>query len=101
MEQTVAVWFRGSLALYKISGGSKGVFNAELIKFNGPSEGSPPREFPLYKEGRHWADDDTNQDLLDELGKAIEIQVYGAEQISNPRRSSDGRGSDQERPRWQ
>lgn len=89
MEQTVAVWYRGSLALYKISGGGEGIFNAELVKFNGPCEASPPQEFPLHKEGRHWADDDTNQDLLDELGKAIEIQVFGVGQASNPRRSSD------------
>ena len=90
MEQQVAVWYRGSLALYKISGGDNGVFNAELIKYNGPAEGGPPREFPLHKEGRHWIDDDTNQDLLDDLGKAIEIQTY-PEQISNPRRYDSGR----------
>jgi hypothetical protein len=94
MEQTVAVWYREFLALYKISGGRDGIFNAELIQFNGPSEASPPQEFPLHKDGRHWTDDDTNQDLLDELGKAIEIQVTGVTQISNPRRSSDyGRSS--------
>jgi hypothetical protein len=91
MEKTVAVWFKGSLALYKVSGGNEGTFNAELIKFNGPSEGGPPKEFPLHKEGRHWIDDDVNQDLLDELGKAIEIQVFGTEQISNPRTYNSGR----------
>jgi hypothetical protein len=85
MEKTVAVWFKGSLALYKISGGNEGIFNAELVKFDGPSETGPPREFLLHKEGRHWIDDDTNQDLLDELGKAIEIQVFGTEQIPNQR----------------
>ena len=50
MEKTVAVWFKGSLALYKVSGGNEGTFNAELIKFNGPSESGPPKEFPLHKE---------------------------------------------------
>lgn len=91
MDKTVAVWFRGSLALYKISGGNNGIFNAELIKFNGPSEGGPPKEFPLSKEGRHWVDDDTNQDLLDELGKAIEIQAFGTEHVSGPQRRFRGR----------
>jgi hypothetical protein len=91
MEKTVAAWFKGCLALYKISGGNEGTFNAELIKFDGPSEAGPPREFPLHKEGRHWIDDETNQELLDELGKAIEIQVFGTEQISNPRRYDSGR----------
>jgi hypothetical protein len=99
MEKTVAVWFKGFLAHYKISGGRDGVFTAELLKYNGAIETSPPNEFPLHKEGRHWIDDDTNQDLLDELGKAIEIQVYGAEQISNPRRRSDHGMGDHGRPR--
>jgi hypothetical protein len=85
------VWYKGNLALYKISGGKEGVFNAELIKFDGPSEGGPPREFPLHKQGRHWMDDDTNQDLLDELGKAIEIQTINPMQISNIRRRDEGR----------
>jgi hypothetical protein len=80
MEKTVAVWYKGSLALYKVSGGNEGTFNAELVKFDGPSDGGPPREFSLHKEGRHWQDD-----LLDELGKAIEIQVFGTEQGGNPR----------------
>jgi hypothetical protein len=92
MEKTVAVWYKGSLAQYKISsGGSNGFFNAELIRFDGSAEGSPPREFALHKEGRHWTDDDTSQDLLDDLGKAIEIQLYGSEQSSNPRRYDNGR----------
>jgi len=30
-------------------------------------------------------------DLLDEIGKAIEIQLYGIEQASNPRRYDQGR----------
>lgn len=89
MEKTVAVWFKGCLAFYKISGGREGIFTAELMRFNGPDEYGPPQSFPLHKEGRHWIDDNTNQDLLDELGKAIEIQVFGYEQISIPRRSSD------------
>ena len=91
MEQTVSVWYKGYLAQYKVSGGRDGIFNAELVRYDGFSEGSPPREFPLHKEGRHWSDDDTNQDLLDELGTAIEIQLYGIDQISNPGRYDHGR----------
>jgi hypothetical protein len=91
MEKTVAAWYKGSLALYKVSGGNEGVFNAELVKFDGPSEAGPPKEFSLHKEGRHWQDDDINQDLLDELGKAIEIQVFGTEQSGNPRNYHSGR----------
>ena len=85
MEQTVAVWYKGFLAQYKVTGGRDGIFNAELLRYDGFHEGGPPREFPLHKDGRHWSDDDTNQDLLDELGKAIEIQLYGTEQTTNPR----------------
>jgi len=91
MEQNVAVWFKGALAIYKISGGDDGVFNAELVKYDGALETSPPKEFPLYKEGRHWSDDDTNQDLLDDLGKAIEIKNITPDQVSNPRIYNSGR----------
>jgi hypothetical protein len=35
MEQAVAVWYKGSLAQYKVSGGRDGVFNAELIRYDG------------------------------------------------------------------
>ena len=90
-EKSVAVWYKGFLAQYKVYGGRDGVFNAELIRYDGAEVGGPPREFSLHKEGRHWSDDDTNQDLLDELGKAIEIQLYGTEQLSNPKRYNQGR----------
>ncbi len=91
MEQQVAVWYKGSLALYKVSGGNGGLFNAELIRYNGPAESSPPREFPLHKEGRRWLDDNINQDLLDDIGKAIEIKTVGNDQASNPRIYNSGR----------
>ena len=91
MEQVVAVWYKGCLAQYKVSGGQDGVFNAELIRYDGAEGGSPPKEFSLHKDGRHWSDDDTNQDLLDDLGKAIEIQLYGIDQISTPGRYNYGR----------
>jgi hypothetical protein len=91
MEQNVAVWYKGALAIYKISGGDDGIFNAELVKYDGTSEASPPTEFPLYKEGRHWSDDDTNQDLLDDLGKAIEIKNVTPDKVSNPWVYNSGR----------
>ena len=91
MEQNVAVWYKGALAIYKISGGDDGIFNAELVKYDGTSEASPPTEFPLYKEGRHWSDDDTNQDLLDDLGKAIEIKNVTPDKVSNPWIYNSGR----------
>ena len=91
MEQNVPVWYKGALAIYKISGGDEGIFDAELVKYDGPSEVGPPTKFPLYKEGRHWSDDETNQDLLDDLGKAIEIKNISPDQISNPRIYNSGR----------
>lgn len=90
-EQQVAVWYKGSLAIYKISGGRNGLFNAELLKYDGPEGARPPIEFGLCKEGRHWRNEETNQDLLDELGKAIEIKTFGPDQNSNPRFYDSGR----------
>ena len=91
MDQQVAVWYKNALAFYRITGGKEGAFNAELLKYEGPSETKPPTEFRLHKEGRHWSDDDTNQDLLDDLGKAIEIKLFNSDQVSNPRIFGSGR----------
>ena len=90
MDKIVAVWINRSLAQYKISGGRGGIFTAELVKYDGPMEKQPPREFLLHKEGRHWIDDDTNQDLLDELGRAIELQINDPLEIANLRRQDYG-----------
>ncbi|HVE61359.1 MAG TPA: hypothetical protein VNA26_06055 [Chitinophagaceae bacterium] len=75
MEKTVAVFHEGALAHYNVSEEGNGTFKARLLKYSGRPDNDPPREFLLHKEGRHWADDDVEQDIVDDIGQAIELQI--------------------------
>jgi len=85
MDRVVAVLYKGSLALYNLSGGEGGVYNAQLTEYHGLHENEPPHNFSLHKEGRHWSDKETTHDLLDDLGSAIdELQGNDADIIGQP-----------------
>ncbi len=88
MEKTVAVFHEGAIAHYNVSEEGNGSFKARLLKYNGSPNNNPPREFLLHKEGRHWADDDVEQDIVDEIGQAIDLQIRT---IDSPVYSSGGR----------
>lgn len=75
MEKTVAVFYEGQLAWYNVKGGKNGNFIARLCKYKGLADRQPPFELSLHKEGRHWNNGGTNQDLLDDIGNAIEWNV--------------------------
>lgn len=75
MEKTVAVFHKGAIAHYNVSEEGNGSFKARLLKYSGSPENDPPREFLLHKEGRHWADDIAGQDIVDDIGQAIEFQI--------------------------
>jgi len=92
MEKTVAVFHEGALAHYNISEEGNGTFKARLLKYSGSPGNDPPREFLLHKEGRHWADDDVRQDIVDDIGQAIDSQIRNIDRPVYSSRSS-GRNS--------
>jgi hypothetical protein len=72
MEPSISVLYKGFLAHFTITKIKDGVFTAHLLKYQGHIVNEPPQEFTLQKEGRHWCNANTNQDLLDDVGFAIE-----------------------------
>jgi hypothetical protein len=71
MEQQVAVLYEGKIAHYRILNGKNACFVARLLRYKGNSI-APPSTIELCKEGRHWKDDDADQNLVDDIGLAIE-----------------------------
>jgi len=74
MERTVTVLYEGALAYFNVAQKKDGNLIARLLKYNGDPKSSPPAEFHLHKEGRHWVDNNKAADLADEIGYAIELQ---------------------------
>jgi hypothetical protein len=73
-------------------------YKARLLKYNGRADNIPPQEFHLQKEGRHWSqDDDAEQELVDELGYAIEMQndFFERPLYHSPDRYHDTKGGQQ------
>lgn len=87
MEKTVAVFHEGAIAHYNISEEGNGTFKARLLKYSGSPNNDPPREFLLHKEGRHWADGNLDQDIVQDIGQAIDFQIRN---IDSPVYSSRG-----------
>lgn len=73
MERTIAVLHQGALAHYQITRLENGTYQARLHKYSGNKNDGPPSEFELRKVGRHWEDGGFDQELIDEVGKAIEL----------------------------
>lgn len=73
MVPEVSVLYKGSLAYFAVSKPKQGIYNVHLLKYTGHLVNEPPRKFTLFKEGRHWSNDSINQDLLDDIGFAIEF----------------------------
>lgn len=72
MDPIVSVLYKGSLAHFAVSRLRNEIFTVHLLKYQGHIVNEPPHEFTLNKEGRHWCNQSINQDLLDDIGLAIE-----------------------------
>jgi hypothetical protein len=72
MEQHVAVLYEGKIAYYRILNGKNASFVARLLRYKGNNIVAPPSEIELCKEGRRWQDDNADQNLVDDIGLAIE-----------------------------
>ena len=72
MEKKIAVLHHGKLAQFNISKEKNGHFIARLFSYTGNHRDEPPAEIDLHKEGRRWHDQGADQDLVDDIGNAIE-----------------------------
>ncbi len=81
MERRVSVLYKGSIALYNVCSQKNGNFIARLYSYKGAQAAVPPKEFLLHKEGRHWEDDSADENLVNDVGNAIE---YNKDTIDEP-----------------
>ena len=68
------VQFDDGFAHYAISPETNGIYQARLLKFDGSSDRMPPSEVILVRGYRQWSGSYGRQDLLNEIGKAIETR---------------------------
>jgi hypothetical protein len=72
MELSVTVQYKTGLAHYSIIQEAAGVFFACLEQYEGPLSEVPPNGIMLLKGVRRWTGSIEHQEILDELGRAIE-----------------------------
>jgi hypothetical protein len=70
MEIDVAVLYRGSLAHYLVDRDDVQVYSANLISYSGDGE-KPPGFVQFEKEGRGYAGNTPDQNLMEDLYVAV------------------------------
>jgi hypothetical protein len=74
MKYTVVVLHRKALAHYTVTVGDNGWYEGHLLKYGGSSHDLPPPKLRFTCEGRHCSGNTDEQDLLDDLYHAIQIE---------------------------
>jgi len=74
MELETVVQFEGGLAYYSVSPETNGIYQARLLQYKGSPDKCPPPEVILVRGYRQWSGSYDRQDLLNEIGKAIETR---------------------------
>lgn len=97
MEKKIAVLHHGKLAHYSVSKGKNGHFVARLLNYSGNHRDEPPSEIDLHKEGRRWEDEGAEQDLVDDIGNAIEHDKEAMQRPVFQQRGTDNRRESGER----
>ena len=90
MEWKAVVRFLGDPAHYKIITDRSGIYYARLLKYEGPSGITPPEDVVLVKGVRRWNGSYDVQELIDELGRAIDSRPRRGGSPSSPRPEPTG-----------
>jgi hypothetical protein len=77
MEWKAVVRFLGDPTHYNIELDRAGIYHARLLKYEGFPGKTPPQEVLLVKGVRRWNGSYEVQELIDELGRAIETRQRG------------------------
>ena len=75
MEIKALVLYRDSYALYLISSENDNIFTANLKRYDGNMHNLPPPCITLTKSVRCWKGSTDEQELVDELGEIIQINL--------------------------
>lgn len=79
MELEAVVTYLGEQAHYAVTPETGGIYQARLIRYEGPDVITPPETVTLVRGVRHWVGSTAESYLVDELGKAIEHRVRGSD----------------------
>jgi hypothetical protein len=73
MKLSVTVQYKNEPAHYSVMQEAAGVYLASLEQYEGPLTEAPPTRIMLVKGIRRWAGSFEHQEVLDKLGRAIEL----------------------------
>lgn len=75
MEMKACVWYFGELAHYTISPDQFGIYQARLVKYEGPDVVMPPESVLLVRSARQWVGSCDESWFIQDLGRAIDERV--------------------------
>ncbi len=75
MEPKAVVKYKGALAHYNVSPGNEGIYQAQLIRYDGKPDQVPPKQITLVRGLDHWSGSSDKQDLIDKIGEVIERRI--------------------------
>ena len=82
MEMQISVDYQGYPATYKVMPEQKNIYLAELLDYFGCWDFNPPPEKITLTQGvRHWIGSIDNQNLIGDLGLAIEVKMASSDYI--------------------
>jgi hypothetical protein len=75
MRWQAEVRFLGEKAHYTVTQVRRGLYDAHLVRYEGPSGVTPPQDVTLVRGVRHWVGSYEESYFVEELGRAIEDRV--------------------------
>ena len=75
MVVRAVVKYRGALAHYGVTQENEGIYQAQLIRYDGRPDHAPPVKITLVKGPNHWSGSSEREELVDEIGEIIDNKV--------------------------
>jgi hypothetical protein len=88
MKLNAIVKIDDAVAHFTLSPSGAGVYQAELVHYEGRPEQSPPNRILLVRSIRHWTGSCDRTDILQELGDVIDNVINEAPMFKNESDSS-------------
>lgn len=100
MVVRAVVKYRGALAHYGVTQENEGIFQAQLIRYDGRPDHAPPVKITLVKGLNNWSGSSEKEELVDEIGEIIDNKMkHTTTQVSGSTSSSSiTRKDDQAKP---
>ncbi|HEY0731886.1 MAG TPA: hypothetical protein VGD33_05680 [Chitinophagaceae bacterium] len=75
MVVRAVVKYRGALAHYGVNQENEGIYQAQLIRYDGRPDHAPPVKITLVKGLNHWSGSSEREELVDEIGEIIDNKM--------------------------